>query len=237
MHVYACLLLCFMLMLTSLDALRGLDLVWLHSMPMRPCLDVTIWEASPDARLLRIYPSLSTLCDAMHTMFVHATHWLSMHLYMLAHMSIHESCLLVCCPCFNKMKLWTFNSNLHLSLVDTTFCLLSCLFAFLLICLCSCFSACHVYHAYLLYASFICSLYHFLPLLVCWFSCLCLCMYTHGVRTQGVRALFPMRKQKRHGCKHVDISRAAIASRFRSLAFSCWLCTLLNPFLPPPFLP
>ena len=77
----------------------------------------------------------------------------------------------------------------------------------------------------------------FLPLLVCWFSCLCLCMYTHGVRTQGVRALFPMRKQKRHGCKHVDISRAAIASRFRSLAFSCWLCTLLNPFLPPPFLP
>ena len=60
----------------------------------------------------------------------------------------------------------------------------------------------------------------FLPLLVCWFSCLCLCMYTHGVRTQGVRALFPMRKQKRHGCKHVDISRAAIVSRFRSLAFS-----------------
>ena len=169
LHVYACLLLCFMLMLTSLDALRGLDLVWLHSTPMRPCLDVTIWEASPDARLLRIYPSLSTLCDAMHTMFVHTTHWLSMHLYMLAHMSIHESCLLVCCPCFNKMKLWTFNLNLHLSLADTTFCLLSCLFAFLLICLCSCFSACHVYHAYLLYASFICSLHHFLPLLVCWF--------------------------------------------------------------------
>ena len=38
------------------------------------------------------------------------------------------------------------------------------LFAFLLLCL----LACHVYHAYLLYASFICSLHLFLPLLVCW---------------------------------------------------------------------
>ena len=69
-----------MLVLASLDALRGLDLVWLHSTPMRPCLDVTIWEASLDARLLRIYPSLSTLCNAMHTNFVHTTCWLSMHL-------------------------------------------------------------------------------------------------------------------------------------------------------------
>ena len=49
LHVYACLLLCFMLVLASLvlgfamlDALRGLDLVWLHPTLMRPCLDVTI---------------------------------------------------------------------------------------------------------------------------------------------------------------------------------------------------
>ena len=93
----------------------------------------------------------------------------SMHLYMLAHMSMHESCLLVCRPCFNTMKLWTFDPNLHLSLADTTFCLLSCLFAFLLICLLSYFFDCHVYYAYLLYASFICSLYLFLPSLVCRF--------------------------------------------------------------------
>ena len=46
---------------------------------------------------------------AMPTMFVRITYWLSMHLYTLAHMSMHESCLLVCCPCFNTMKLWTFN--------------------------------------------------------------------------------------------------------------------------------
>ena len=89
--------------------------------------------------------------------------------YTLAYMSMHESCLLVCHLYFNTMKLWTPNPNLHLSLADTTFCLLSYLFAFLLVCSLSCFFACHVYHAYLLYASFICSLHLFLPLLVCRF--------------------------------------------------------------------
>ena len=29
-----------------LGALRRLDLVWLHPTPMRPCLDVTAWDAS-----------------------------------------------------------------------------------------------------------------------------------------------------------------------------------------------
>ena len=77
--------------------------------------------------------------DAMLTMFVHATYFFSMHLYTLTDMSMHESCLLVCRPCFNTMKLWIFDPNLNLSLVDTTFCLLSCSFAFLLVCLLSCF--------------------------------------------------------------------------------------------------
>ena len=141
LHVYACLLLCFMLVLASLilgfsmlDALRKLDLVLLHTMPIRPCLDVTIWEASPNPRLLRTYPSLFALCNAVLTMFVRTTRWLSMHFYTLAHMSMHESCLLVRHPCFNKMKLWTFDLNLHLSFMDTTFCLLSCLLAFLFLC-------------------------------------------------------------------------------------------------------
>ena len=111
----------------------------------------------------------SAPCDAMLTMLVCATCWLSMHLYTLAYMSMLESCLLVCHPCFNTMKLWTSDPNLHLFLVDTTFCLISCLFAFSLVCLLSFFFACHVYHAYLLYASFICSLHLFLPLLVYWF--------------------------------------------------------------------
>ena len=96
----------------------------------------------------------STSCDDMLTMLVCATHWLYMHLYMLAYMSMHESCLLLRRPFFNTMKLWTFDPNLHnlhLSFADTTFCSLSCLFAFLLFCLLSCY-ACHVYHPYLLYA-------------------------------------------------------------------------------------
>ena len=176
LHVYACLLLCFMLVLASLvlgfamlDALHGLDLVWLHPMPMRPCLDVTIWEASPDAGFLHTYTSLFALYDAMLTMFVRSTRWLSMHPYTLAHMSMHESCLLVYHPYFHTMKLWTFNPNLHLSLVDTTFCFLSWLFAFSHVCLLSCFFDCHVYHAYLFYPSFICSLHLILPLLICSF--------------------------------------------------------------------
>ena len=152
-----------------LDALHGLDLVWLHLMPMRPCLDVTIWEASLDVGFLHTYTSLFALYDAMLTMFVRSTRWLSMHPYTLAHMSMHESCLLVCHPCFHTMKLWTFDPNLHLSFTDTTFCSFSCLFVFLLICLLSYFFACHAYHVYPLYAFFICSLHLFLPLLVCWF--------------------------------------------------------------------
>ena len=170
LHVYACLFLCFMLVLAfliigfaMLYALCRLDLVWLHPTPTRPCLDVTIWEASPNAGLLHTYLSLSAPCDAMLTMFVRTTCWLSMHLYTLAYMSMHESCFLVYHLYFNIMKLWTFDLNLHLSLVDNTFCLLSCLFAFSLVCLLSCFFACHVYHVYLLYAS----LHLFLPLLVC----------------------------------------------------------------------
>ena len=100
---------------------------------------------------VRILP-FSALHDAMFTMLVCATHWLSIHLYMLAHMSIHKSCLLVCRPCFNTMKLWTLDPNLHSSHADTTFCLLSCLFAFLLVCLLSGFFAFHAYHAYPFYA-------------------------------------------------------------------------------------
>ena len=48
-HVYACLHLCFMLVLASLvpglamfGALRKLDLVWLHPTPIRPCSKVAL---------------------------------------------------------------------------------------------------------------------------------------------------------------------------------------------------
>ena len=49
LHVYACLRLCFMLVLASLvpglamfGALRKLDLVWLHPTPIRPCSKVAL---------------------------------------------------------------------------------------------------------------------------------------------------------------------------------------------------
>ena len=59
LRVYACLLICFMLMFASLvlgfvtfDALSGFVVMWLH---LRPCLGVSTWEASPDAGSLCAY--------------------------------------------------------------------------------------------------------------------------------------------------------------------------------------
>ena len=81
LHVYACLLLCFMLVLASLvlgfamfSALRGLNLGWLHLMPMRPYSDITLWKASANAGLLRVYPShfRSVRCYAYHACLCHS---------------------------------------------------------------------------------------------------------------------------------------------------------------------
>ena len=48
---------------------------------------------------------LSALCNDMLAMLVCATRWLSMHLYTIAYMSMHEFYLLVCRSYFNTMKL------------------------------------------------------------------------------------------------------------------------------------
>ena len=95
----------------------------------------------------------SAPCDDMLAMLVCATRWLYMHLYTLAYMSKHESCLLVCHPCFYTMKLWTFDPNLHLFLADTIFCSCSCLFACFLVMLTMsitliCFMPFHILSAY-----------------------------------------------------------------------------------------
>ena len=64
LHVYACCLLCFTLVLASLvlgftmlDALSKFVVVWLHLTLTRPCLDVTIWNASTWCQLLHAYLS------------------------------------------------------------------------------------------------------------------------------------------------------------------------------------
>ena len=98
--------------------------------------------------------AFSTPCDDMLTMLVCATRWLSMHLYMLAYMFVHEFCFLVCHPCFNTMKSWTLDPNLHFSLAGTPFCVFSLLVCplFLLVSFLAfvTYHACHIYLACLL---------------------------------------------------------------------------------------
>ena len=198
----------------------------------------------------------SALCNALLTMLVCATHWLFMHLYTLAYMFMHESCLLMCCPYFNTMKSWTFDPNLHLSprghhLLFVFF--LVCLFACFLVCLpfgtlayvVACHVSCHVLCLLLLHACLLCThcalfTHLFLSIACLLVFCLYLCIDTHGVRTHGAMAWSPRHKQKGRRCKHVDMSQAAMFSIFRGLASPIWLCTLLSPFSssppPPPFL-
>ena len=171
----------------------------------------------------------SALCDVMLAMLVCATRWLSMHLYTLAYMFMHESCLLVCRPCFNTMELWTFDPSLHLSLVNTTFCcffacLLSCPLAFLFVCLSlfvmSLSHAMHIVSILLVcfapFAYYLCI--SFFPLLVYWFLVFAY-PCTHIARTLGARAWSPRCKRKGRKVKHVDLSQEVAFSRFRSLVF------------------
>ena len=112
-------------------------------------------------------------CDDILIKLVYATSWLSMHPYTLAYMFMHESCLLVCRPCFNTMKLWTFDPNLHLSFADTTFCLSFCLFVFFLVFLLACLLSCFlVFFVYLVACHLSCHMLCF-PCLSC-LSALCL---------------------------------------------------------------
>ena len=128
------------------------------------------------------------------------------------------------------MKLWRSDPKLHLFPVDTTFCLPSCLFALLLVCLLSClfafsfvcshpcFYACHVYHVFLLFVLFICSLHLFLLLLVYWFLVFALaCTHMEQGRMELGHGL-PGISKKGRGCKHMDISQVAAVNRSRSLA-------------------
>ena len=66
-------------------------------------------------------------------------------------------------------------------------------------------------------------------------SCLCLYMYIHGARMLGARAQSPRCRQKEHGWKHV-VKPSGSVQQIQELSLSLWLCTLLNPFISPPFL-
>ena len=84
--------------------------------------------------ILHVYTCLLLCFVLVLASLICATHWLYMHFYTFAYTSMHKSCLLVCRPCFNTMKLWTSDPNRHLSLADTTFCLLSSLLVCCLAC-------------------------------------------------------------------------------------------------------
>ena len=109
------------------------------------------------------------LGDDMLAMLLCATCWFYMHLYTLAYMSMHESCLLVCRPCFNTMKVWTSDLDLHLSLADTTFvCFLACLPSRLFACFLVSLLAMSIMFIYFMPLSYALHI-SFFPLLFCWF--------------------------------------------------------------------
>ena len=169
LHVCACLLLCFMLVLASLvlgfatfDALSGYVVVWLHLMLRRPCLDVTTWEASLDVRLLRVHPSLfcSTRWYACHACLHHL-----LALYASLHTCLHVHAWVLLA---NVSSMLQHNEAMDIrskpTFVPCGHC--PCLFAILLcfpFCSHPSFYVCHVYHVYLLYASLLCYLHLFLP--------------------------------------------------------------------------
>ena len=101
LHVYACLLLCFMLVLASLvvdfatlDTLSGFVVVWLHSTPMRPCLDATTWDASPWCWLLCAYlsPFLLHAMLCLPCLFVPPVGFLCIFTRLLTHPCISLAC-------------------------------------------------------------------------------------------------------------------------------------------------
>ena len=175
----------------------------------------------------------SAPCDDMLAMLVCPTRWLYMHLYTLTYLSMHESCLLMCRPCFNTIKLCTFDPNLHLSLADTTFCSFSCLFAFSLVCLLFCLPCLSCLFALCL---FICFLHLFLPWLVCWFlvSAFASTHMEWGHMELGYG--FPS-TSKMDADASMWLSQAAIVSRFRSLASPLWFMYSVKPLPSSPLSP
>ena len=120
--------------------LRGLDLVWLHLMPIRPCSDVTIWEASSDARFLRAYPSLfrSAWCYVYHACLYHP---LAFYASLHACSHVHAWVLLA-----SVSSMLQHNEVMDIRSKPTFVpcghhLLLALLFAFLLVCLLTCLLA------------------------------------------------------------------------------------------------
>ena len=203
--------------------------MWLYLMPMRPCLDVTAWKASPWCRLLHAYLSLFCsvrwyVCHAclrhplafytsLHAcLHVHAWVLLASVLSMLQHNEVmnirskpivvpHEHPILCVFPaCLHSLVVG------YLSFFCHVLCLpyLSCLFAL---------RPCAFIYAF----SFHC-------LSTSFFISTFACAYMERGRMELGHDLLGASQK---GMDASPWSSQAIAvSRFRSLAFSLWLCTL-----------
>ena len=176
-------------------------------MPMRPCLDITIWEASPWCQLLHPYLSLfrSMWWYAYHTCLCHP-----LAFYASLHTCLHVYAWVLLASVSSMLQ---HNEVIDIQSKPTfipsrtppflcfpcLFALFGCWLAFLLlshvVLAISIFLVCFVTLCF--YLRF------FLPLLVCWFSCLCLCLYTYEARTYGARAWSPKHKQKGQGHEHL----------------------------------
>ena len=161
-HVYASFLLCFMLVLSTLvlgfamlDTLSGFVVVWLHSTPMRPCLDVTNWDALLWCQLLCAHLSPFSL---RATIAYHAflCHLLALCASLHACLHVHAWVLLV-----SVSSMLQHNENMDIR-SKPTFVLRGChLFV--------CFLACLPFACYLLS-------YLFAPFLICLLASCMLCL-------------------------------------------------------------
>ena len=151
----------------ALNTLSRFVVVWLRPTPMRPYLDVTIWDASSWCRLLRAYlfpfPLRAMIC--LPCLFVSPIGFLCLHACLHIHawvLMANVSSMLQHNEAMDIRSKPTFVPCGHqLLFAFLLVFLFACLLAFLFLCLpcLSCLSA---------LCLFICSLPLFLLLLVCW---------------------------------------------------------------------
>ena len=209
-----------------LGTLSGFVAVWLHLMLVRPCLDVTIWDASPWYQLLHAYHSPFPLCAILCLpclLVPLLSLYASLHACFHVHAWVLHASVSSMLQHNEVMDIWSkpifVDHGHHLLFAFLLVCLLACLLAFLFLCLpcLSCLST---------LCLFTCPMHLFLSIAYLLVYCSCLCIYTYGARMHKGRTRSPRCKQKGWGCKLVDIKQAVMFNSFRGLAFPIWLCTL-----------
>ena len=208
-------------------ALSGFGVMWLHSMPMRPCLDVTIWEVSPWCQLLWAHLSPFSLraTIAYHAFLCHP---LALCASLHACLHIHAWVLLVSVsPMLQHNKAMDIRSK-PIFIPHGHYLLFAILLVYplLVVAILLVYPFAHMF-AHILYAMLVIAIllarfapfcYYLcispFPLLVYWFLVFAFAC-THGARTHGARERSPRCKQKGHGCKLANMNWAVVFNRFR----------------------